>query len=103
MAAHLGLTVGQFWADFAVMHDPDADQPVLEAKDGKGCPLLTADGRCRVHAVKPVQCSTFPFWSDLLDDALAWDYAKTYCPGMDEGRLYSRSEIFAIRDGQTKT
>jgi Fe-S-cluster containining protein len=60
-----------------------------------GCPLLTADKGCSVHSVKPMQCQTFPFWSELIEDDSAWSDAKSYCPGMDaaDGRLYSAEEI----------
>ena len=100
MAKHLDISVGSFWAKFKVRYDSSSEQPVLEAKDGLGCPLLSETRRCRVHEVKPMQCRSFPFWSDLLEDETAWDYAKQDCPGMDasEGRLYSTAEIRQIRD-----
>jgi len=98
MAAHLGKTVGEFWRDYRVHAHPADDEPVIEAKDGKGCPLLTADRRCSVHPVKPVQCSTWPFWRDMVEDVDTWTKAKSYCPGLDAptGQLYSRKEILAI-------
>ena len=100
MAAHLNMTEDTFSKTFHVLYDSASEQPVLEAKDGKGCPLLDSERRCRVHAVKPSQCRTFPFWAELLDDEQAWVEAREDCPGMDaaEGRLYSPDEIREIRD-----
>lgn len=100
MAGHLDLTVNAFRRTFRVKHDPDSDQPVLESKGGSGCPLLDDDRGCRVHPVKPAQCTGWPFWPELLDDRTEWERAKGYCPGLDapDGTLYSRDQIIAIRD-----
>jgi uncharacterized protein len=100
MAKHLDLDVRAFWLEFEVRHDSSSTQPVLVAKDGLGCPLLSKEKICRVHSVKPMQCRSFPFWPELLDTASAWEYARQDCPGMDapEGRLYSADEIRKIRD-----
>ena len=100
MAKHLGMDVRDFWLKFEVQYDPSSQQPVLEAKNNLGCPLLNGDLGCRVHPVKPAQCRSFPFWPDLIDDAQAWAVASEDCPGMDaeDGRLYSAEEIRTIRD-----
>lgn len=105
IAAHLGHTVERFRSEHGARWEPDAEQYALEAKDGKGCPLLTPDRRCSVHEVKPSQCSAWPFWPEMLDDRTVWDAAKRFCPGLDaeDGRRYSRSEILSIRREQRGT
>lgn len=98
MARALSRTVGEFWRDFRVQTDRESGRPFLEAADGKGCPLLTADRLCSVHAVKPLQCSAWPFWSEMVEDRAAWEDAKSFCAGLDapEGKKYSRLEILKI-------
>lgn len=98
MAAYLGKTVGEFWRDHGVFTHPEEEVPVLEARDGRGCPLLTEDRKCSVHPVKPSQCKTWPFWSDMIEDAQVWEAAKSYCPGLDAkgGTLYSKRDILEI-------
>lgn len=102
MAAHLDLSLDAFEARFDVQWDPGAEQLAIEATGGRGCPLLRDDGGCSVHPVKPHQCRSWPFWDEMLDDAARWQQARSFCPGLDadEGRLYGRSEILAIRDGE---
>ena len=101
IAAHLGLSERGFKKQFSVLFDRSTQEHLLDATDGKGCPLLDGERRCTVHAVKPRQCSTFPFWEELLDDAAAWEDTKKYCPGLDapKGELYTRGQITAIRAG----
>lgn len=83
----------------------EGERFVLDATDGRGCPLLGKDRACTVHPVKPKQCATFPFWPQLLDDEREWESAKRFCPGIDsaQGKIYSRGEILAIRAGWTGT
>jgi uncharacterized protein len=104
MATHLGLSLSVFKSRFSITWDADSHKWVIDAHPN-GCPLLTAEGACSVHPVKPMQCQTFPFWPELLADQAAWDESKKYCPGMDAegGRLYTIDEIRAIRDEQRGT
>lgn len=50
------------------------------------CVFLSPEG-CRIHSVKPLQCSTFPYWPELLDNPMEWEKTKEWCPGMSHGPL----------------
>lgn len=97
IAEFLGLALAVFKLRYQITWDSEMKKWVIDANP-HGCPLLTADKGCSVHPVKPMQCQTFPFWQELIEEADAWDEAKAYCPGMDapEGRLYSPEEIQSI-------
>ncbi|MCK6545817.1 YkgJ family cysteine cluster protein [Myxococcota bacterium] len=101
IATHLALSERAFKAKFRVQYERASKEWFIDALDGKGCPLLDADRKCSVHPVKPRQCSTFPFWDELLDDAARWEASKSFCPGLDapKGELYDRGRILAIRAG----
>ncbi|MFO0723757.1 MAG: YkgJ family cysteine cluster protein [Myxococcota bacterium] len=105
MAKALGKTSGEFWRDYRVQTDADSGRPFFEAADGKGCPLLTKDRLCSVHAVKPAQCSAWPFWSEMIADRAEWEAAKSFCPGLDapKGRKYKRLEIIQISEQEART
>ncbi len=105
IAAHLGLTVAVFRKKFDATWQEESECWAIEAKDGRGCPLLTSDRRCSVHPVKPSQCGSWPFWPEMLDDRRVWDEAKSFCKGLDapEGRRYTPAEIQAIRDEDERT
>lgn len=51
------------------------------------------DGGCTVYEVRPVQCVTYPFWKWVIDDESTWRSEKQECPGIDEGKLWSKEEI----------
>ena len=50
------------------------------------CSFLDAGG-CSVHAAKPLQCRTFPYWPELLKSPRAWHATGKWCPGIGKGEL----------------
>ena len=38
-----------------------------------GCVFLDPLGRCSIYDVRPVQCSTYPYWPSLIDDKADWE------------------------------
>ena len=55
--------------------------------DGPGgrCPFLE-DGqqtRCRIYAVRPQKCRSWPYWDEFLDDPGALREAARLCPGIE--------------------
>ncbi|HXE62301.1 MAG TPA: YkgJ family cysteine cluster protein [Bryobacteraceae bacterium] len=50
------------------------------------CIFLKSDG-CSVHPAKPLQCRTFPFWPELVDDKREWLKTGHWCPGIGKGEL----------------
>jgi Fe-S-cluster containining protein len=49
--------------------------------------------RCRIYSVRPNQCSSYPFWPDLLRNQVSWAREATLCPGIDNGPLWTCGEI----------
>lgn len=58
----------------------------------EACPFLV-DRRCRVHAARPAQCRTFPFWREILRSPQAWRALGGSCPGVGKGGLWSLEAI----------
>jgi Fe-S-cluster containining protein len=83
LAEHLGITRAEFKRRYLC-----GSAPLLRFRKlrHKQCPFLLDDG-CSVHAVKPLQCSSFPYWPELLANAAVRREAAHYCPGMNKGPL----------------
>jgi len=63
------------------------------------CVLLSDQTRrCRVYAERPIQCRTWPFWSQNLFSPNTWKATAATCPGCNSGRLYTLEEIEEQRD-----
>ena len=83
LAAYLGLRRAEFRRRYLC-----GEPPLLRFRKQrhKQCPFLRADG-CSVHAAKPLQCSSFPFWPEILGSAAERRNTEAYCPGLNRGPL----------------
>jgi len=63
----------------------------LKEKSNKDC-ILWENG-CKVYMSRPLQCSTFPFWENILSSTKSWDIAATGCPGINTGDLHTKNVI----------
>ena len=97
LARHLGISRARFLERYT---DSDEDgYPVLRFVDGR-CVFLEGK-RCRVHEAKPVQCGTWPFWLELLEDRETYQReVLEFCPGSKQGRRVPASRI---RDAVERT
>lgn len=80
----------------------------LQEKENYEC-ILWNNG-CTAYKGRPIQCSTYPWWSYILANKETWNSESSECPGINKGRLVSFSEIefnkvlysnnFPIRKGE---
>ena len=66
----------------------------LKETEAYDCVLWSKDG-CTAYENRPVQCSTYPFWSHFLEHECDWDDNERDCPGINKGRLHTKEEIEA--------
>jgi Fe-S-cluster containining protein len=64
---------------------------LLELANGD-CVFWSPAG-CRIYAVRPTQCRTFPFWHEYVRSPKGWAAVARRCPGVNRGRLYLPAEI----------
>ncbi len=58
------------------------------------CFLLEIEARgCRIYPVRPAQCRAYPWWSGILSSPDDWAAESNRCPGIGNGRLWTREEI----------
>lgn len=98
LAKAKGLTPKQFKKRF--MRKVGKRLSLRERENGD-CTMLDDQGRCTVYQAKPVRCSTFPFWPELLESPEMWDDTAERCEGIGEGDIYTREEIERTADGDT--
>ena len=55
---------------------------LTEKKDGDCIFLKRENGKvmCSIYPVRPNQCRTWPFWTDVLRDPDTWNAVATTCP-----------------------
>ncbi|MDR1925632.1 MAG: YkgJ family cysteine cluster protein [Planctomycetaceae bacterium] len=62
---------------------PNGDCVLLDEKTKK----------CKFYEERPIQCKTWPFWSQNIRQKQSWDAIAEDCPGCNKGRLYTLDEI----------
>jgi Fe-S-cluster containining protein len=51
---------------------------------------------CSLYDLRPMQCRTWPFWSQNLENPEAWAAAGKECPGINSGQTVGLNKIKAI-------
>lgn len=86
IAQYLGMSIRRFEKKYTDRVD---GQSCLRLQgEGKRCPFLGGDeqrGWCRVHAAKPTQCATYPFWPHIAATEASWAQEAKTCPGIGQG------------------
>ncbi|WP_085543955.1 YkgJ family cysteine cluster protein [Dethiosulfovibrio salsuginis] len=95
---HLKISKERFRAEY-VTHRW-GDPSIGEKANGECLFYDPATARCAIYQVRPTQCRTWPFWEDILESPDQWAWASRRCPGIDEGRLWTESEIRSILEDQ---
>ena len=67
----------------------------LRFTDKNHCVFLNRDNTCRIYAVRPVQCRTYPWWPELLASKKAWHQEARRCEGIDNGKRVAVNRIIA--------
>ena len=93
IAAHLGMALVDFLNAYCTTDDAG---DVHLAKLQGDCSFLEDGNRCIVYPVRPMQCRTWPFWTENMKKK-TWEGPVTACcPGIGRGRLYTKTEILEI-------
>lgn len=97
LATKLGLSPVLFEQAFA--YTVRGRKRSLREYPNGDCVLLDEKTRgCKAYEDRPMQCKTWPFWRQNIDSKKSWEMTAKYCPGCNQGRLYTLEEIEEQRD-----
>ena len=96
IAAFLGSSERSLRRDY--VRKDEHGETVLKLKENGDCVFW--DEGCTIYPERPRQCRTFPFWAETLRTTDDWSGLKTFCHGVDSGRLYKLEEIRAVFRGR---
>lgn len=100
IAASLQLSVQQFGRSYLrkIGH-----QYSLIEKSNKDCIFWNDDVGCEIYKDRPSQCRQFPFWPEIMESRSDWEREAKQCPGMNQGRTFTMTQIQSILDGDADT
>ena len=73
----------------------DGELSLRERSNGD-CVFFASEVGCRVYALRPRQCRTWPFWAAVVQSPVRWAQEAQHCPGMNRGMLHEAAEIGAL-------
>ncbi len=94
LAEYLGLSQEAFEAEYVYR---TMNVRRLRVPRHANCWFLK-DGGCSVHAAKPMQCASFPFWPEILKSHQAWHGTGKRCPGIGKGELVNIEAARAVAE-----
>ncbi|MCR4953012.1 MAG: YkgJ family cysteine cluster protein [Treponema sp.] len=90
---HFNLSKKEFVEIYCRWADYYYGTKVLALQEKKNYDCILWENGCSAYEARPVQCSTYPFWSWMLVDAKTWNECAQECPGMNQGKLWTQEEI----------
>jgi Fe-S-cluster containining protein len=87
------LQLSRNWFRRRYLQRLEEGEQVLAAGADERCIFLDAEGQCRVYAVRPVQCRTYPFWPELVGSARTWNREARRCEGINRGTVVTAATI----------
>ena len=75
------------WADYY------EGATVLALLEKKNYDCVLWNNGCSAYGARPIQCSTYPFWSWIVQDKNTWDEIAKECPGMNKGQIWDADFI----------
>lgn len=72
---------------------------LIERPNGE-CVFWDSSNGCTVYEARPVQCRTWPFWSENLESPADWKRVRRGCPGAGNGDFFP---LDAIEDAVRRT
>lgn len=90
LAAELRLSTDEFGRRFLRRV---GDRISLVERPNGDCVFWDANRGCTVYESRPVQCRTWPFWTENLESRETWEETGSRCPGIDRGDWFSVESI----------
>lgn len=91
--AYLGISRGWLRRRYLVSLG-DGDMGVRIEAAGHCVFLDTRQRRCKIYAVRPAQCRSYPFWPEVLLTPGGWEREARRCEGIGRGK---RLPVASIR------
>jgi len=81
---HLGITDSWFRRRY-VEH---LTRNTFTARMPEGrCTFLDKKGQCKIYHLRPVQCRTYPYWPEILQNKQTWNNEAKHCEGINAGAI----------------
>ncbi|TXT47000.1 MAG: hypothetical protein FD137_1166 [Spirochaetes bacterium] len=93
LAGRFSMPKDEFIRRYCIVVDTGEGRAVsLQEKSGYDC-IFLEKGRCSVYESRPIQCTTYPFWDEIIAGEKTWLEEAYCCPGIGHGTLIAPDTI----------
>lgn len=100
LALEFSLTPDQFISQYCRWTPSISDSEKLSLAEKPNLDCIFWDSGCSVYKSRPLQCRTYPFWPNIVNNKRAWERMSVHCPGINNGELHGSQEIEKILQSQ---
>jgi Fe-S-cluster containining protein len=93
ISKHLGISVT--WLKRRYIEHLTRQYYTVRIGDDGRCEFLDKQGHCRIYPVRPVQCQTYPYWPEIVNDPEQWRAEARHCEGINRGNVVPLETITA--------
>ncbi len=90
---HLSMKITDFVNKYCRWADYYYGEQVLALLEKKNYDCILWKNGCSCYEARPIQCSTYPFWSWMIEDEKTWNECGQDCPGINKGKHWTFEEI----------
>ena len=83
LTGFLKISRTHFLAKYTKSYSKRPGWYLLQRKRGSGDCVFLEGKRCSVYGARPVQCATYPWWPDLMNDAVWEIEGQEVCEGIN--------------------
>jgi len=102
LCAYFNMTPADFAKKYCRWANYYQGTTVLALQEQKNYDCILWKNGCTAYQARPLQCSTYPFWTWMLQDKETWNEIAQECPGMNSGRLWSKEIIEKTKEEYDK-
>lgn len=91
--SYFSVSREEFIQKFCTRVDLEFTQRIsLKEQENFDC-IFWKNGLCSVYEARPLQCQSYPFWTQNLNSDASWQSLEKECPGINIGDRHSLVDI----------
>ena len=67
-------------------------------ENDKACYFLDKNNKCSIYNLRPLQCSTYPFWPSVFRNQKEFEVNMKDCPGLKKGKFLDEGNNFELAE-----
>lgn len=90
------LNLGKDQFKLKYVEQSSDEKHYLKTRKDMACIFLSKNNLCQIYEARPGHCRYFPFRPENMKSSSRWEQTREFCPGIGNGKFYSKEDIKII-------